>query len=284
MSTAKRRKQFPVYETLLRLYPKSFRSEYGDQMVQTLADMLNDTHDKRERAAIWLRVAGELPLSVMHEVGSNLGGATMNRLTKISNKQLLFGGVILVALLVVGVFTIGRRPVMQGAGDLLYGRQARNMLVKQNAALGSPFTVPDPKQSHLGTCVMAGVSGLTTRLSCSAGTSRDVTLDETEAGKQSAIQEAKALDAALQKAGYKTSSNGVSVISLVESVYAGKDSSPDAFYITSIGPYACMYGMHVAYAEPLPKAVGSSLTCIRVAYMMGGPFGDRPSTAQDLPL
>jgi hypothetical protein len=59
-------KRFPRYSKLLHLYPISYRKQYGEQMLQTLADML-DNSSSSARAGIWLRTAIDTPLSIVQQ-------------------------------------------------------------------------------------------------------------------------------------------------------------------------------------------------------------------------
>jgi len=58
-------KRFPHYSKLLRLYPVAYQKEYGEQMLQTLADMLDDPHEKP--AAVWARTVLDYPISIMYQ-------------------------------------------------------------------------------------------------------------------------------------------------------------------------------------------------------------------------
>lgn len=56
-----------LYQRLLRLYPASFRRDYGQAMVQLFCDRLRDEARHRPRAAAmraWLQTLGDLALSV----------------------------------------------------------------------------------------------------------------------------------------------------------------------------------------------------------------------------
>lgn len=54
--------RFPYYSSLLRLYPAPYQKQYGEQMLQTLADMLDDP--AQHKAAVWLRAVLDLPFSL----------------------------------------------------------------------------------------------------------------------------------------------------------------------------------------------------------------------------
>lgn len=57
--------RFPRYSRLLALYPADYRQEYGGQMLQTLADMLDDPG--RRKAGVWGRITLDFPLSVIKQ-------------------------------------------------------------------------------------------------------------------------------------------------------------------------------------------------------------------------
>jgi hypothetical protein len=59
------RQRFPRYSKLFRFYPEAYRKRYDEQMLQTLADMLDD----REASTIstWARTAVDLPASIIKQ-------------------------------------------------------------------------------------------------------------------------------------------------------------------------------------------------------------------------
>jgi hypothetical protein len=75
-------RRFPRYSKLLRLYPAGYRKAYGEQMLQTLADMLDDPEQSRQ--AVWTRTILDFPLSVAHQQLSyaGTGAAGMPRYMK----------------------------------------------------------------------------------------------------------------------------------------------------------------------------------------------------------
>jgi hypothetical protein len=58
-------KRFPFYSKLLKLYPSEYQKQYGDQLLQTTADMLDDTSNSAKKKVIWVRVAFNLPVNVV---------------------------------------------------------------------------------------------------------------------------------------------------------------------------------------------------------------------------
>lgn len=59
--------RFPVYSKILKLYPAAYQQRYGEQMMQTLADMLDDAPSPFHRSVIWLRTIVDLPASLAHQ-------------------------------------------------------------------------------------------------------------------------------------------------------------------------------------------------------------------------
>ena len=60
-----------AYAWLLRLYPRSFRAEYGDEMQDVFSSALAEAsaHGFRLAAAVWLRELRDLPLNLVRERG-----------------------------------------------------------------------------------------------------------------------------------------------------------------------------------------------------------------------
>jgi len=59
--------RFPIYSRLLRLYPAPYRERYGEQMLQTLADMLDASPSVSGKSAVWLQVSSDLPSSIARQ-------------------------------------------------------------------------------------------------------------------------------------------------------------------------------------------------------------------------
>jgi hypothetical protein len=70
-------------------------------MVQTLDDILSDQHSVYGRFSVWLRIIYELPVNILEENLNSMGEISVNKLTKISNRRLLYG---VLALLVAGSY------------------------------------------------------------------------------------------------------------------------------------------------------------------------------------
>lgn len=86
-------KRFPKYSRLLGLYPTDYRKEYSRQMLQTLADMLDDKENAK--AAVWLRATVDFPFSVTKENLLFMGHSFLNE-TPSYVKKASFAGSLLI--------------------------------------------------------------------------------------------------------------------------------------------------------------------------------------------
>lgn len=83
-------KRFPRYSRLLRLYPPSYQAEYGEQMLQTLADML-DNAQPGEKWRIWLRTGLDFSPSIIKQQLSYEGGIMANQMPSYIKRNGLIG-------------------------------------------------------------------------------------------------------------------------------------------------------------------------------------------------
>ncbi len=103
----KQNEPYRVYRALLHLYPKAHRAEYGEQMVQTLDDILSDHRDAQGRIAIWFRVSLEMPLNIIEEHVNNLEEIRMDKLAKKFNGRLIgIMSAVVFAVAGVGLYTV----------------------------------------------------------------------------------------------------------------------------------------------------------------------------------
>jgi|GEM_PF-2720969 len=109
MSPARR---FRIYRRLLNLYPAAFRREYGEQLLQTIADMVDDAPSPAERFAVWLRISLDFPLTVCKEHFQVIGDRMK------AKKQQGVGRVTLIStalfLLPIIIVTINRLLMLSG--------------------------------------------------------------------------------------------------------------------------------------------------------------------------
>jgi hypothetical protein len=122
---SKLEKRFPHYSRLLRLYPASYRNQYGGQMLQTLADML-DAEPQRKRV-IWLRTMIDLPISLTRQQLSYAGGTMTQQMpTYVKRNALISTGLILPFTLVL---------LANGLDKILNNRTLENTWLWHTSAL-----------------------------------------------------------------------------------------------------------------------------------------------------
>lgn len=266
-------KRFLWYRVALRLYPSAYRRQYGEQMLQTLADMLDDQPDRASKAMVWLRVGSELPLSIVNENISNIGERAMNRLALITNKRLVGG--LAAALVIVSIFTLPawiRHTVIPRTVSLIHGREVHATLLDQQKKIGQPFTaIADKAATYKSFCALVIASDIKTRVHCQSSMQVSMELPHDTAGKQKVLDAVKTIEAALKKEGYTSGSNGVTFSGLVAGTYEGKDYSPDAYYEKKVGPHSCVFDTQIAYSNPSPAAINMVSWCWRVVDVFGAP-------------
>lgn len=104
-------KRFPIYSKLLRLYPAPYREVYGEQMLQTLADMLDDK--SRKQSAVWLRAVVDFPFSMAKQQLLYSGGIMKNDMPRFVKWNAVVGGVLLLPF--------ASAVVANGLNEAIYG-------------------------------------------------------------------------------------------------------------------------------------------------------------------
>lgn len=108
------RQRFKVYARLLRLYPASYRKRYGKQLLQTIADMVDDAPSVPEKLNVWLRISLDFSLTVCREHFQVIGDR-MN-----AKKQYNVGRNTVVSvglfLLPIIMLTVNRMLMLSGPG------------------------------------------------------------------------------------------------------------------------------------------------------------------------
>jgi len=100
---SKQHEKYKLYQAFLHLYPRQHRQAYGQQMVQTLDDILSDQGSSFGRFAVWVKVSIELPINALEENISGIGEISVNKLTKITAKQYMYGAF---AVLLIGSYAL----------------------------------------------------------------------------------------------------------------------------------------------------------------------------------
>lgn len=134
----KQHEPYRIYRAILHLYPKPHREAFGQQMVQTLDDMLSDRQTRYERLVVWTRLIFELPINIIEENISSTGGISVNKLTRVTNKQYLY---MALALLVLGSYIVVGlvwRHERSEISDL--SRELQTVSANQEATSGGNYT------------------------------------------------------------------------------------------------------------------------------------------------
>jgi hypothetical protein len=267
---------YPVYRLFLRLYPRTYRQEYGDQMVQTLQDMLDNCETPQSRALVWLRVSLEMPLSALQENISNGGEKGMKKLAFTSDKRLRRDiGFIIAAILIV-VIGLGHDRILAGTDNILYGRSIHATTASENVRIGDPFqllTGTSPK--FISGCMTQSMYASKPEVNCTSTAQAYTKLGQTAADKAKVLNEVATITSALKAQGYTAGSNNVTLMSLVAGTYKGIDWSPDAAYMRNIGKDSCLFDTTIAYSNTAHQqpAIHMSLFCDRIL----APFGEPTS-------
>jgi len=66
--------RYRVFSAFLKLYPPDYRNRYGQEILQLTADMLDEAPGRFARLLIWSRVLADLPLNIIVQQCSYVGG------------------------------------------------------------------------------------------------------------------------------------------------------------------------------------------------------------------
>ncbi|HEU4966283.1 MAG TPA: hypothetical protein VFT53_02265 [Candidatus Saccharimonadales bacterium] len=88
------KRRFPRYARWLRLYPGAYRNRYGEEMLQTLADMLDYSVSAAERRRVWIRTVLDLPLAAAQQQLITLG-ETMHQSALVKRSSIISGALLL---------------------------------------------------------------------------------------------------------------------------------------------------------------------------------------------
>jgi hypothetical protein len=71
------KERFPIYSKFIRLYPLGYQKEYGQQILQTTADMLDNAKSDRQKLLIWSKVVADTPKNITKQQLQLVGGTYM---------------------------------------------------------------------------------------------------------------------------------------------------------------------------------------------------------------
>ena len=279
-------RRFPIYEQFLRLYPKRFRQKYGGQMVQTLADMLDDQPDHTGRFLVWLRAGSELPIGIVQQNITTIGEATMHKLAATNNKRLLLlAGSAAIVITIAVLHSWIANTVIAGGTGLLYKHGIEANLTQQDAALTNPMSKLYGTASSTYACRPQAPTGVPMTVNCDATMQAYGKLPQDDAGKQRALQNASAIEAALRAQGYHGGGNGVTLSGLIGGTYQGKDYNPDAYYEKVVDHrYDCIFDTMIAYSNPQPPAIRTQFWCTRTINLLGLPHNNLYQAGKGTPV
>lgn len=107
-------KRFKVYAKLLYLYPSSYRKQYGEQLLQTIADMVDDAPSPSAKAAVWIRISFDLLITAGKEHFEVIGDFMTAKKNYNANRNALISGLLL--LLPIVALAINRALMISGPG------------------------------------------------------------------------------------------------------------------------------------------------------------------------
>jgi len=107
-------RRFKIYAKLLYLYPPNYRRQYGQQLLQTIADMVDDAPSAGARFAVWLRISFDLPITICKEHFLTIGENMYTKQNLHTNRNAVIGGALL--LLPVALLAINRSLMLSGPG------------------------------------------------------------------------------------------------------------------------------------------------------------------------
>jgi hypothetical protein len=205
--------------------------------------------------------------------------AKFNKQTKqsfYSNKTFIVVASFLLLILLL-FFLRGwfRATVIPKTSSLFYINSVQNTLASENTDLQYPFNqlglTSSPSKS---TCNLEVAQSISTEIDCGVSIQSYAKLPSNKSGQTSIEAKAQSIQNLLSSMGWKGGSNGVTLTSLIDGTYQGKDYSPDAYYEKVIGNDDCVFDTMIAYANPQPPAISSTLSCDRTVNILGTPNGE----------
>jgi hypothetical protein len=89
-------KRFPIYSKVIKLYPLAYRKRFGDEVMQTTADLLDEVPSLPGRLAIWAHLAVDIPLTIAKQQLHYAGGIIHTETPRYIKRNSLFSGILLI--------------------------------------------------------------------------------------------------------------------------------------------------------------------------------------------
>jgi hypothetical protein len=99
MSNIKSR--YPIYATLLKLYPATYRKRYEQEILQTTTDMLEEAPDRLARVSVWAHIAFDLSLNIMRQQASYTGSVLANETPRYLKRSSVLAATLLLPFIAV---------------------------------------------------------------------------------------------------------------------------------------------------------------------------------------
>jgi hypothetical protein len=184
---------------------------------------------------------------------------------------------VLVVVIIAGFISRGwvRTTFIPKTAGLYYVNKVQSMTEIQNTDLQLPFNkLGFSTISNHSTCSLEIAQSISTQIDCYSNKQSYTKLPNNSIGKINLESSAQTLQTLLKTKGWTGGSNGVTLTSLIDGTYQGRDYSPDAYYEKVVGDYDCVFDTMIAYSNPQPPAINSSLSCDRTVNIFGTPKGE----------
>lgn len=204
--------------------------------------------------------------------------APKTKLQSGKNRRVLWGvgPLVILCLLVFVLRGWVRTTILPAVVTPFYASSVQNTLGDQSSSLGDPFAKLGLTKVNKSAakCSLELAQSYHTEIDCFASWQSYTKLPAGAAGTASIQGQAKALQSSLITKGWQAGSNGVTLTGLVDGTAHGIDYSPDANYEKITGKTDCVFDVMIAYANPQPPAIRSTLSCDRTLNVLGTPKGE----------
>jgi len=129
-------------------------------------------------------------------------------------------------------------------------------------------------------CHLQLAQSIHTQVDCSVVKQAYAQLPSGAAAVANTQKQAALLQTQLLAEGWRSGSNGVTLSGLINGTAKGVDYSPDAYYEKVVGGTDCTFDTMIAYSNPHPPALRSSLACDKTVDFLGAPHNEFYNSAK----
>lgn len=182
---------------------------------------------------------------------------------------------ILIVLILVGFHKSSKKVNIITSSYPSYVTSLQNTINSAVTNLDDPFTKLGYTSINKKPvkCSLLYSEGATTQLDCSGEYQAYTRTPRNPLGETNLENQAQLLQTLLIVGGWQAGGNGVTLTSLIDGTYKGIDYSPDAAYLKNINGNSCIFDTDIAYSNPNPTAINSTLSCSRTVSVTGIPKG-----------